>query len=110
MIHFDFANRGKHIMKIIFSSMKNGVLSHFFPALVAGIVMFSLLQSEARAAASVPPGWPWRGVALEGTATAKDIKKLAGFGVNSVEIVLSPRSLSINQKLTPEQAWQFSLN
>lgn len=90
--------------------MKNRLSCRVLHALGAGITVFLLLQGEPRAAANTPPGWPWRGVALEGTATVEDIKKLAGFGVNSVEIVLSPRTLSIGQKLTPVQAWQFSLS
>ena len=90
--------------------MKIRLLCNALHIAVAVIAMFLLLPGEVSAATATPHGWPWRGVVLEGVATPEDIKKLAGGGANSVAILLSPRTWAIRQKLTPQQAWQYSLN
>lgn len=74
------------------------------------VAIFILFSGGASASADTPPNWPWHGVVLEGVATAEDIKRLADYGANSVVILLSPRFWAQNQKITPKQAWQFSLD
>lgn len=74
-----------------------GILSMYMPCAFSGNSV-------------TPPNWPWKGVVLEGPATAEDIKRLASYGINTVAILLSPRFLSSRQKIPPEQVWQNSLN
>lgn len=89
--------------------MKKHSLLKILTILFWGASVF-FLGTGSSCAESTPPNWPWRGVVLEGVATPEDIKRLSGYGVNSVVILLTPRSLAKNKKLSPEQAWQFWLD
>ena len=54
---------------------------------------------------SRPPGWPWRGVNIEGNGDASDINKLASMKVNAVSLHLSPNRSALNLHLSPQEAW-----
>jgi hypothetical protein len=63
-------------------------------------------------AAEYPAGWPWHGIVtdvLGGDNDPSAVPKLAQMGVNSIELVLSVRSVAKYQNKTPAVAWNDSI-
>ncbi len=63
-------------------------------------------------ALDTPPSWPWRGVSIENIDFS--VKKLHDvirtIPINSVQLRLKPRKLSEVQGISPDTAWEKSLN
>lgn len=77
------------------------------------LIMFLSLSARSALATVLPLGWPWHGVSIQNTDPfdpadlEQMVKKLH---INSIQIRLLPRLVAERQKVSPDVAWQQSLN
>lgn len=82
------------------------------PFLAPLLLIFFLWLPGLACSAEYPAAWPWRGVAINYPGYNDDpalITQLAKSNVNAVELVLSVRDVARFRNMTPQAAWDSTL-